>query len=612
MSEFSPRYLARELSQIVEDLERRGGVERTIHALPDTDNTHRLRRLLENLWPDEATRKQQQLNGLQALTRVMDSSERGYWLWDLRSNELQTSAAWATAMQLKSRDQCGLEGWLKRMPEGQVERFMAAINLHLDGFSTEIHIDIRIRNANDEYRWVRCTAKAEHDSYGEPLVIAGTVRDITSERNMLAHSGFLNEHGCIEAIDDLIELGRDVLLIIVDARCNRCAPSTLDPALRRLFRNELLQRMTDVLPPKARISELPGDLLGIFSDCENGPQSELQTLAGKLLRSVRGVGKPLLSDFMIDATLGGAVSKDGETSGEMLISEAMASLREANQQLPSARRSLHDQVTTRAGSTSATVALIRQALSEGTLTPSFQPIIRLTDRKLTGYEALVRIAHREHGTITPAEFLPTAELSDQIIEIGEVVLQRTLASLLSAQSSCDLHAEATISVNISARQLRDERLPVVIGNALARSGIAASRLRLELTETTMVTNLDFARRMLERLRATGVRIALDDFGAGFSSLTYLHELPVDLIKIDRRFVTGADRHAARMAILEAIVGLGSALGIPLIAEGVETEADLLMLKRLNVEFGQGYFLGRPEPKMIGIRGRQQLSSIDVQ
>ncbi len=252
------------------------------------------------------------------------------------------------------------------------------------------------------------------------------------------------------------------------------------------------------------------------------------------------------------------------------------------------------------GKRSRTTELICDALSNGGVVPFFQPIVQLEDRKLQGLEALVRLHDKSRGIIAPREFIATAERSDLIVALGDRVLELALRGLASAREAGKLDPDAFVSVNISGRQLLEGDLPSRISTALQRESLPPSCLQLELTETVLISNLAFAKRTLNALRRAGIRIALDDFGAGYSSLNYLQELPIDVLKVDRRFVRRVDRNPARIAILRTITSLADALKIPLIAEGVETEAEAATLRELGVTYAQGFLFSKPAPLSVQI------------
>ena len=245
-----------------------------------------------------------------------------------------------------------------------------------------------------------------------------------------------------------------------------------------------------------------------------------------------------------------------------------------------------------------TADLVQSALDHGGVVPFFQPIVDLRTRELVGMEALVRIHDKTRGVIMPREFLATAERSDLIVRLGDRVLELSLRGLAAARGAGKLGTDTFMSVNLSGRQLLDANLPDRIQAALREASLPPESLQLELTETVLVSNIAFARRTLSKLRHAGIRIALDDFGAGYSSLSYLQDLPIDALKVDRRFVRHVDRNQSRNAILRTIVALAETLNLPIIAEGVETEAEAAELRNLGLPLAQGYLFSKPAPLSV--------------
>jgi len=229
---------------------------------------------------------------------------------------------------------------------------------------------------------------------------------------------------------------------------------------------------------------------------------------------------------------------------------------------------------------------LRRALDHGELYNVYQPIVDLQTGRTVAVEALVRWEHAEHGHVSPADFIPVAEESGLIGRLGEHVLRRACRDA-SAWHDID------VSVNASARQLTDPSLAATVAAALADAGLPARRLVLELTETALMTDDAAAAQTLADLQALGVRLSLDDFGTGYSSLSYLHELPAKTLKLDRSFIARiADDHRAR-ALVSAVVQLADALGLSVVAEGVETAEQSRELSRLGAAYAQGYLFCRP-------------------
>ncbi|WP_170131279.1 putative bifunctional diguanylate cyclase/phosphodiesterase [Quadrisphaera granulorum] len=231
----------------------------------------------------------------------------------------------------------------------------------------------------------------------------------------------------------------------------------------------------------------------------------------------------------------------------------------------------------------------------GELLVHYQPYVLLSDPStVAGFEALVRWQHPERGLVSPADFVPVAEEVGLIRPIGLRVLEQA-AARSAAWHGLDRSRPWTTSVNLSPQQLLDVDLVRRVREVLDRTGLPAELLTLELTETAMMLDLDGAARRLQTLRDLGVRIALDDFGTGSSSLSYLHQLPVDVVKLDQAFISRLGQDATALALVRAVLDIASALGLTTIAEGVETPSQLRMLTELGCDKAQGYLLSRPVP-----------------
>jgi diguanylate cyclase (GGDEF)-like protein len=229
---------------------------------------------------------------------------------------------------------------------------------------------------------------------------------------------------------------------------------------------------------------------------------------------------------------------------------------------------------------------LRTAIQSNALHVAYQPILNHTGESVVGVEALCRWTHPERGEIPPSEFIPVAEHSGLIVELGEQVLRR---ACLDAK----LWPKLSVAVNVSALQFRTSNFVDIVERTLSAAHLDPTRLELEVTETTLLGNVEAAELAMRRLKALGVRLALDDFGTGYSSLLYLRRFPFDKLKIDSSFVRSIDRAADAAAIVHAVVSLGRGLGMSVTAEGVETADQQLFLRAAGVHSMQGYRFGRP-------------------
>ncbi len=232
---------------------------------------------------------------------------------------------------------------------------------------------------------------------------------------------------------------------------------------------------------------------------------------------------------------------------------------------------------------------LSNAIEQGQLEVHYQPIFGIDVPAMNSVEALVRWRHPEKGMIPPGIFIPIAEESALIIDIGAWVMERACCEIASRSPTLQ------VAVNVSAVEFRDGDVPANIRRALTSSGIEPSRLKVEITESTLMSRDRATLDQLEQIRALGIQISMDDFGTGFSSLSYLQSYPLDCIKIDQSFVRGLGQSKKSTAIIEAIVRLAGAMGVTTVAEGVESEQQLAMLRTIGCTLAQGFLLGRPKP-----------------
>ena len=240
----------------------------------------------------------------------------------------------------------------------------------------------------------------------------------------------------------------------------------------------------------------------------------------------------------------------------------------------------------------ATEMELRRAIRHGELLPYFQPIVRMPERRIVGFEALVRWQHPGQGLLPPSEFVPVAEDSGLIVEIDLLILH-SASRILAAWKRRFPGLSLRLSVNVSGRTFVDPALTAHVTEALEASGLSADELYLEITETMLVEDIDSTTTVVEQIKQLGIQLAIDDFGTGYSSLLYLKRFPIGILKIDRSFIDGLGIDREDEVIVKAVIGVARALGIALVAEGVETDRQLQMLEDLGCDFVQGYGLGRP-------------------
>jgi predicted signal transduction protein with EAL and GGDEF domain len=300
-------------------------------------------------------------------------------------------------------------------------------------------------------------------------------------------------------------------------------------------------------------------------------------------------------DVFTTASVGIAVSTSVQSSGDELIRDADIAMYRAKASGGGGcaifDATMHDRAVERLQLETD----MRRAIERDELRLQYQPIVSLSDHRVTGFEALLRWQHPERGLLSPVAFLKVAEETGLITRIDRWVLREACCQARLWQTRFPNDSPATVSVNVSAKGFGQPDIVLQVANTLRETGLDPHALRLEITESVAMADAERARTVLIELKALGVRISLDDFGTGYSSLSYLQRFPVDTLKIDQSFVAGMDRNDECREIIRTILNLARTLGLDVIAEGTETAAQVDYLEGLDCKFGQGFFFSRPMP-----------------
>jgi diguanylate cyclase (GGDEF)-like protein len=333
------------------------------------------------------------------------------------------------------------------------------------------------------------------------------------------------------------------------------------------------------------------------------------TTAATLIEALRvALSRPVFTDRMwqLSACIGVAQSPQDGASGEEILRRAGLALHAAKRDGRGSVRRFEPHIETDSAERRFLLQELKAAIALHAFDVAYQPIVAADGGGMIGVEALLRWTHPVRGPIPPAVFIPLAEQINLMSELGEIVLRRAL-------SDAARWPNLSIAINISPAQIRDRRLVDLVGTAMAEAGISSSRVVLEVTEGLLIDNPQQAQTRLEALRALGVRLALDDFGTGYSSLNYLQKFPFDQLKIDRSFAGSLGRSNNAAAIVQSIVTLGHALGMKVLAEGIETEEQRVLLRLAGCDEMQGYLFGRPGPAAAidRMRARPVRASVQV-
>ncbi|MCU1368953.1 MAG: hypothetical protein JWO77_147 [Ilumatobacteraceae bacterium] len=470
------------------------------------------------------------------------------------------------------------------------EAFAAAVAGHpVDSFTH------RIVRPDGTIRWVvsQVTRNA-----GRPERLSGTTLDIT-ERHLaelaLAHqanhdplTGLANRRLFIERLDSALErdlgTGSRTAVLFIDLDDFKAVNDRMGHHGGDTILQATGQLIDGILDDDCTVARFGGDEFVVC--CENiGDLEEVHRTVERIRAALRTPFRTPSESFTVTTSIGVALS--GPTShADALVRDADAAMYAAKQQGPGRVEVFDQTMTERSLERRARIAELQVALANGEITTFFQPEIELRTGQLIGFEALARWHHPERGSVSPAEFIPLAESSGLIDELGRRVLADACAALASwIERRPEL--ALTVSVNVSTLQMAGSHLADDVRSVIAAAGVPPGRVCLEVTESALMDPV-VAADALRSLKSVGVLIAVDDFGTGYSSLSRLKRFPVDFLKIDRSFTAGLGREPEDELIVRAVADLAHSLGVQVIAEGIETEAQMQMLAAMNCEFGQGF------------------------
>ena len=511
-----------------------------------------------------------------------------------------------------------LFGWTRDHLIGQSvetllpERFRARHLIHRQGYSGSdlqlrpmgADLDLYARRADGTEFPVEISLSPLRTEQG--LWVSAAVRDVSERKQAqveLAHqavhdalTGLPNRVLVAERLDQALARssrnGSEVAVLFIDLDRFKLINDSRGHAAG----DDLLVTVADRLRRVVRT----GDVVARFGGDEFVVVCEGQTAAFESALVAERILEVLRDPVVIDgqeiflsASVGIAVA-DGTGGSDSLLRDADAAMYRAKAKGRSRSEFFDATMRTEAIEHLETQSALHRAIERDELRVFYQPVVDLGTGAVTGVEALVRWQHPQHGLVSPASFIPLAEETGLIVPIGTWVLRETTAQLARWR---DHHwgRELTANVNLAARQLRQPDLVPALMSALLDGGLDPGALCLELTETTFMEDAGTHRETLAGIRDLGVSLAIDDFGTGYSSLTYLKRFPVSVLKIDQAFVRGLGQDASDTAIVKSVIDLAHALGLVVVAEGVETGAQVAHLRELGCDLAQGYFFARPQP-----------------
>ncbi|WP_439817293.1 EAL domain-containing protein [Zavarzinia sp. CC-PAN008] len=552
---------------------------------------------------DEALRLSEERYALAA-----QGANDGLWDWDLSRELVYYSPRWRG--QVGEPDAAPVTGapadWLDRIHPDDRGAVEGALQEHLAGTIPQFEQQYRILHTDGRERWMLARGIAVRDAAGKPMRIAGSQTDITERRRLqdqLLHAalhdhltGLANRALFLDRVTQALEtLGRDPLRRFAVVHFNLDRFKTVNDSLGFFAGNRLLvaaaQRLAELLRPGDTLARLAGDEFAVLAQ-DFAREKDVLSYAEGLLRAL---AQPHVLDdrtIFVSASVGVATcTSAGERAEEVLRAADLAQYRA--KQGGGGRVVLYEPaMQSRAVQRFGLEAALRHAVADQTqLQVYYQPVVSLADRRIVGFEALMRWRHPELGMVSPGDFIPLAEDTGMIVEMGRWALLQACRQTATWRARFSMPLE--ISVNVSGRQFAQADFAGDVRQALERSGLKASALKLEVTESMVMADPERTAELLRRVVDLGVRISIDDFGTGYSSLAYLHTFPFNTLKIDRSFVIRMSTSAESAEIVRIIAWLAHALRRDMIAEGVETDDQASTLHQLGVQYGQGYLFAKP-------------------
>jgi diguanylate cyclase (GGDEF)-like protein/PAS domain S-box-containing protein len=463
-----------------------------------------------------------------------------------------------------------------------------------------VNDDDRIRRRDGATRLLRSRKLMVRDDRGAPKYILGVSEDVTEQALAAKRIAYLADHDALTGLANRARFarsGEDAL--VRDCKAGLCTAvlsinldgfKAVNEAHGHAVGDNLLvavaQRLRERAGDASFVAPLGGDEFAVLRTGVANPES-VAALASAVVEDMSRSFQLDDVNVHVGAGVGIAISPTDGEDLDSLLQKAQLALDQVKNEGGRAFRFFEARMDEQQKARRVLEADLRQAIALGELVVHFQPLINLATEQVTGCEALVRWQHPMRGLVPPSDFIPLAEDVGLIAVIGEWVLRR------ACEEAASWPGGVRVAVNVSPSQLRDANFVATVMSALAESGLAPTRLELEITESVLMQDSEATIKLLHQLRSLGVRISMDDFGTGYSSLSYLRSFPFDKIKIDRCFVKDLPHAQDSNAIIGAVASLGASLGMVVTAEGVESEDQFHQLRALGCTELQGFFIGRP-------------------
>jgi diguanylate cyclase (GGDEF)-like protein/PAS domain S-box-containing protein len=535
---------------------------------------------------------------------VIAATSDGIWDWDLVNGTLDFSAQWNAMLGYSARAvQATPKDWFNLVHPDDVGSLQERIDDHFVGRSPVFECEYRMRHQDGQMRWMLARGIAVVDQSGIRYRMVGSQSDITDRKQAemsLQRAAFKDpltgldnraqmKQGLLQALAASARRSTGVGVLFLDLDNFKSVNDTLGHPAGDHVLCVIARRLTIELREYDRIARFGGDEFMILID-DLIDVEQARSIAKRVLDSIVKPIRLNEREATLSASIGITTCMTGLTDPEYLLQTADVAMYQAKNAGKKGIAVFEPSMMNRLIERMGLEHLMRKSLRERPIKLQYQPIIELASSRIVGIEALARLQDETGKWIPPGVFIPVAESAGLMLALGEAVLEQ---ACLDAQRLQRLQPDLTLNVNVSATQLQHKHFVARLFGILARTGFEPGLLTLEITESSVMRDTLTAIQRLHEIKQHGIAIAIDDFGTGYSSLSVLRELPVDILKIDRTFINRMDSDPDGLEIVRLVTVMARALKLSVVAEGVETSAQLHALQRLNCQLGQGYLISRP-------------------
>jgi diguanylate cyclase (GGDEF)-like protein/PAS domain S-box-containing protein len=528
--------------------------------------------------------------------------------WDVGNDQIFVSPEIEDQLGLRRGE---LEGpassWMGLLHPLERDRYRACLDTVLEQRRGRVSQDFRLHATDGHYFWFRLRARPVVGPEGEVVRLVGTLADVTDQKNALERllhdavydnlTGLPNREIFFDRLELALvqaenapEFRPTVLCVDVDRfkKINESVGvSAGDSILLTVAR-----RLGRLLQPRDTLARISGDLFAIILVSESATEN-IVNLADRIRRTVSTPVTFANREIGLSVSVGIALfDAQWHPKREDMLKDAEIAMRAAKREGGGKIEVFRPSMRSQGSNRQALESELRRALERDEIKLFFQPVVRLEDRTVAGFDALLRWQHPRLGRIEPTEFIPLAEETGLIAELGLFALQRAARELSAWQRALDVTPPIFVNVNVSSRQLLRHDLLSDVKNIMNRVSVLPYSLKLELSESLVMENPEYSAQILGRIKDLGAGLSLDHFGAGYSSLAYLQRFPFDTIKIDRS-VTRQESGGDRVSMMRSIVTLAHDFGMEAVAEGAESESDVIEFSQIGCEYAQGFAFGHP-------------------